>query len=152
MAKTKYDMTLTDEERDFLTRIVTEGTESDRTILRARILLLSDLSKNPKMSVPKIAELVGTSHTTVQTTRCEFGNQGLMAALYPKPRVRKKTTRNKDFVEKVVELSKQTPPSGYDRWSLSLLCKECVRLGYVESIDRTTMMRIMQEFNPTYRD
>ena len=93
MAKTKYDMTLTDEEFDFLTRIVAEGTMPEHTVLRARILLLSDLSRNKKMSVPKVAELVGTSHTTVQKTRCEFGNNGLKAALHIGPRQRRKTKR-----------------------------------------------------------
>ena len=124
MAKTKYDMTLTDEERVFLTRIVAEGTMPEHTILRARILLLSDLSENKKMSVPKVAELVGTSHTTVQ---------------------------NDEIIEKVVALSKQNPPEGKKKWSLTLLCKESVRLGYVDSIDEATMMKIMHEYNPTYR-
>ena len=42
MAKTKYYIKLSDEERTFLTKIVCEGKDSDRTIMRARILLMSD--------------------------------------------------------------------------------------------------------------
>ena len=151
MAKTKYDMTLTDEEFDFLIRIVAEGTMPEHTVLRARILLLSDLSRNKKMSVPKVAEFVGTSHTTVQKTRCEFGNNGLKAALHLGPRQRRKTKRSDEIIEKVVSLSKQQPPDGKKKWSLTLLCKESVRLGYVDSIDEATMMKIMHEYNPTYR-
>ena len=41
MAKTKYYINLTKEERDLLKRIVCEAKESERTIMRARILLTS---------------------------------------------------------------------------------------------------------------
>ena len=148
MAKTKYDMTLTDEERAFLTRLIAEGKESERTIVRARILLLSDLSKNPYRSVPKIAEMVGTSHTTVQTTRGEFGNYGLITALFRK--ARRKTKGTEEVAEQIVAISKEKPPKGKKKWSLALLCEESVARGIVPAIDRTTMMRIMHEHNPDY--
>jgi hypothetical protein len=37
MARTKYVIALNEEERNTLNRIITEKTESDRTILRSRI-------------------------------------------------------------------------------------------------------------------
>jgi hypothetical protein len=40
VAKTKYYINLTAEERDLLMRIVCEAKESERTIMRARILLM----------------------------------------------------------------------------------------------------------------
>ena len=148
MAKTKYDMTLTDEERAFLTKLIAEGKESERTIVRARILLLSDLSNNPYRSVPKIAEMVGTSHTTVQTTRCEFGNYGLITALFRKER--RKTKGTEEVAKQIVAISKEKPPKGKKKWSLAMLCEESVARGIVPAIDRTTMMRIMHEHNPNY--
>ena len=148
MAKTKYDMTLTDEERAFLTKLIAEGKESERTIVRARVLLLSDLSNNPYRSVPKIAEMVGTSHTTVQTTRCEFGNYGLITALFRKGR--RKTKGTEEVAKQIVAISKEKPPKGKKKWSLAMLCEESVARGIVPAIDRTTMMRIMHEHNPNY--
>ena len=43
VAKTKYYINLTAEERDLLMRIVCEARESERTIMRARILLMSEV-------------------------------------------------------------------------------------------------------------
>ena len=80
MAKTKYVIALNDEQRQMLEKIIVEGKESDRTILRAKILLQSDTTVNEKMSVPKIAEMLGTTHTTVQTVRMEYGKGGIEAA------------------------------------------------------------------------
>ena len=53
MAKTKYVIALTEDERNKLNNIIAENRESDRTILRARILLMSDTNTAEKMSIPK---------------------------------------------------------------------------------------------------
>ena len=39
MAKTIYEVRLSEEERDLLTQVVAEGKESERTVMRARVLL-----------------------------------------------------------------------------------------------------------------
>ena len=50
MAKTKYYIELDDFERAVLTRIVCEQKESERTIMRAKILLMSDVTQPEKLS------------------------------------------------------------------------------------------------------
>ena len=147
MARTKYDMTLTEEERDLLTRIVAEGKESDRTILRAHILLLSDWKKNPNTTTRQVAESVGTSCTTVQTVHAEYGKYGLEAALYRKDRL--KTRSNDDISGKIVELSEQDPPAGNKRWSNRLLAEEAVKHGIVDKISVATVSKIMRAHNPS---
>ena len=67
MAKTKYFIHLSAEEHDILTRIVCEAKESERTIMRAKILLMSETAQSEKMSIKKLAELLGTTDTTIQT-------------------------------------------------------------------------------------
>lgn len=69
MSKTKYFISLDAEERDLLTRIVCVAKESERTIMSARILLMSEAAQSEKMSIKKLAEILGTTDTTIQTVR-----------------------------------------------------------------------------------
>ena len=86
MAKTKYRIELTDDERSMLTRIVCEEKESERTLMRARILLMSEATQPEKVSIKKLAEMLGTTDTTVQTVRTEYAKNGVEAAVYRKRR------------------------------------------------------------------
>lgn len=146
MAKTKYVIALTDDQRELLENIVKEGKESDRTILRAKILLLSDLNVNEKMSVPKVAEMLGTTHTTVQTVRAEYGQGGIETAVFRKKRADNIETRriNSEVRRQIVEVSKEEPPQGHKRWSLRLLCKEVVERGIIDHISADTMSGILK--------
>ena len=147
MAKTKYVIALNDEQRQMLEKIIVEGKESDRTILRAKILLQSDTTVNGKMSVPKIAEMLGTTHTTVQTVRMEYGKGGIEAAVYRKKRADNIETRriNTEVRRQILELSKEEPPQGRKRWSLRMLCKEVVDRGIIDHISVDTMATIIKK-------
>ena len=138
MAKTKYVIALTEDERSKLNNIVTEKRESDRTILRARILLMSDINTAEKMSIPKLAELLGTTHTTVQTVRTEYGKYGLEAAVYRKLRTdnRKVTPEVEEGIKRLLS---EDPPEGHKRWTERLLCRECMSRGIIEYISLSTM-------------
>ena len=87
MAKTKYYIRLTDTERASLTKIICEQKESDRTIMRARILLMSDATQQEKVSIRALAEMLGTTETTIKTVRTEYAGSGMDAALYRKKMV-----------------------------------------------------------------
>lgn len=146
MAKTKYVIALDDEQRQFLNKIIDDGTESDRTIMRARILLLSDTTVNEKLSVPEVAERLGTTHTTVQTVRAEYGKDGLEAAVFRKKRADNIETRriNTKVREQILAVAAEQPPQGHKRWSLRLLCKEVVDRGIIDKISVDTMSVIMK--------
>ena len=146
MAKTKYVIALDDEQRKTLSKIIEEGKESDRTIMRARILLLSDITVNEKMSVPEVADALCTTHTTVQTVRAEFGKDGLEAAVFRKKRADNIETRriNTKVREQILKVAEEEPPEGHKRWSLRLLCKEVVDRGIIDKISVDTMSVIMK--------
>ena len=150
MAKTKYDMTLTDEDREFLRLLVEEGKAPSRAILRAKALLLLDPSKNPKYSTTKVAEMLGCTNTHIKNIRMDYGNHGLKAAVFRKERT--KTRSSEDIAMQIVAVSKERPPEGKKKWSLSMLCKESVARGIVPAIQKTTMMKIMREYNPSYAE
>ena len=147
MAKTKYHITLSDEERSFLTKVICEGAESDRTIMRAKILLMSDSSQPEKMSMRKLADRLGTTDTTIQTVRTEYATEGLEAALYRKTRVVTSVNRriNENVAEKILELASTTPPNGRKRWSSRMLCKAAVEQGIVDHISVTRMCEILKD-------
>ena len=49
-------------------------------------LLMSETAQSEKMSIKKLAELLGTTDTTIQTVRTQYATEGIEAALYRKKR------------------------------------------------------------------
>ena len=73
MARDVYTINLSDEERFRLEQIVNSDIETDRAKIRAQILLFSDQSsKNEKCTVLELAEVLGTTHTTIMVTRANI--------------------------------------------------------------------------------
>ena len=147
MAKTKYYIKLSDEERAFLTKIVCEGKDSDRTIMRARILLMSDATQPEKLSIKKLADMLKTTDTTIQTVRTEYVTVGLEAAVYRKKRVVSVHTRkiNDEVIRRVLELVATEPPQGKKKWSSKMLCDALIEEGTVEHIGQTAVCKIRRE-------
>lgn len=147
MAKTKYHIKLSDEERAFLTKIVCEGKDSDRTIMRARILLMSDATQPEKISIKKLAEMLGTTDTTIQTVRTEYVIDGVEAAVFRKKRVVLVPARkiNEEVIERVLQLAATDPPDGKKRWSSRMLCDALIQEGIVEHIGQSAVCKILRE-------
>jgi len=148
MGKNIYLIRLTDEQRRLLTYVVNDNTQSEKTKLRAKIILKSDLSVNNKLTVLEIAEELHTTHTTVQTVRTEFHKLGLEKTVFPKERkpVNMETRRiNKTIRDKILQMSKEEPPVGHKRWSIRLLASEAIKRGYVEYISTMTIVSILKE-------
>ena len=144
----KYSIELSKEERDLLNKIVEENTEPEKVIMRSKILLLSDANTNPKiMPVLDLAEYLGTTHTTIQTTRTEYVNGGLQSALYRKKIEHRQTKYNEDTVVLIKKLIEQGPPDGYKAWSVRLLTREYEKQGIEPKICHKTMGKILKENN-----
>ena len=86
MAKTKYVVELSDDERVYLNGVIEDSNSSERNIMRARILLASDVNHEVKKSIRILAEELGTSEVTIKTVRNEFATLGLEKALFFKTR------------------------------------------------------------------
>lgn len=156
MAKTKYYIRLTDTERAFLTKVICEQIETDRTLMRARILLMSDTTQQKKISIRELAEMLGTTETTIKTVRTEYANSGMDAALFrkkmvmPKGRPHKqyKRTHTDEVVSKIRALADKDPPTGSKRWTVRLLSEEAIRTGIVEYISPVTVSKILNHEKP----
>ena len=145
MARTKYVIELNNEELDRLNEIIHSDDSSERAILRAKILLRSDVKRNSRISVSKLAEALSTTNTTVQTVRTEYANGGLEAAVFRKKRtpgfINKRI--NGTVIEQILKIAKETPPDGKKKWSIRMLCDEAVRRGIVSHIAPSTMAGIL---------
>jgi len=146
MAKTKYRIEFTDEERKRLESVVRDESSSERTILRAKILLMSDANNVPKYTVLEVAEKLGTTHTTVQTVRTAYADQGLEAAVFRKPRTISRTSRkiNDTVIDEIKKIANEPPPKGHKRWSVRLLSKACVERGIVDYISPASVHLVLQ--------
>ena len=146
MAKTKYVISLSDQEHDRLNEIIQSKETPERAVLRAKILLMSDKERSAKMSVVELAEKLGTTHTTVQTVRAEYAARGLEAAVFRKQRtpgfINKRISD--EVIEKILSLAEEMPPEGKKRWSIRLLCEESVKRGIVDHIAPSTMSVILK--------
>ena len=147
MAKTKYYIKLSEAEKSFLTKIVCEGKESARTIMRARILLMSDATQPEKTSIKKLAEILGTTDTTIQAVRTEYFQNGVEDAIYRKKRVVSRTKRkiNDEVIRQLLEIANSDPPSGKKRWSSAMLSEEMMKRGVVKHIGTNMVCRILRE-------
>jgi hypothetical protein len=149
MPSVKYIIELSDFERETLTGLIKTGKSPARQILRANILLASDRNSTRYMTVAEIAEVFLTTPTTVQTVRTEYTQKGLEATLQRKkretPPVPAKVTG--DVEAHVIALCCSEPPEGYARWTVRLLADKCVELGYIESIDYSTISRTLKKMN-----
>ncbi|MCB5715056.1 COG3415 family protein [Lactonifactor longoviformis] len=147
MAKRVYTVKLTDTERRQLEEIVVKGEESVRTILRANILLHSDVAYPKKYTVNELAEELKTTNTTVQTTRTEYGQGGIDFAVFRKKRVVPTGSYKADeeTIEKIKALYEGTPPEGHKKWSTRLLCNACVEQGILEHIAPSTMSVLLRK-------
>jgi len=87
MPKRKYSIDLSEKERILLRKIIKTGKSSARVILRANILLSSDINSLNLLTVAETAQLFETTSTTVQNVRTAFAENGIDAALYRKHRM-----------------------------------------------------------------
>ena len=81
----KYIVELTEEEREYLHKLISSSTATVRKLNRARILLKADvvgkLAEGEALIDKEIAQMLETSTATVQRVRERFYEGGLEAAL-----------------------------------------------------------------------
>jgi hypothetical protein len=146
----KYIVCLTDTERYQLKQIVSSGQASARKIRRAQILLKSDCSEQgPNWSYQQICDAFGVCQMTVTETRKAFVTGGLEKTLNRKTPERVYPRRlDGDGEAYLVALACGEPPDGYERWSLRLLKKRFIQMGYVENISYETVRTTLKKTKP----
>lgn len=147
--KRKYPVRLTEEERTYLRRLVTQGQAKARTILRAQAFLLADEGKTDK----EIREVLPVSRGTLLNWRKRLAEEGLEAALHDRPRPGAKPKLDARGEATLIALACSDPPEGRECWTMQLLADRLVELGVVESISDETVRRTLKKtrLNPGRR-
>ena len=148
MSTKKYQVKLSDEQRQELKNLTTTGISSARKINRARILLLGDEdnptgSKNDK----EIAAILDISRGTIVRVRRRFIEQGLDGALNENSRCGKPKQLSGRKKAQITALACSEPPVGYARWTLRLLATKLVELAMIESISQNAVGEILKKMN-----
>jgi transposase len=143
----RYRVTLTERERQDLTKLVSSGQGAAKKLRRARLLLLADESEyGPAKSDPEIVDALGCGRATVERVRQQFVEEGLEHALQPPPRRRVYQRLLDGKAEAhLVALACSAPPEGRARWTLRLLSDHMVELEYVEAISHETVRRTLKK-------
>lgn len=146
MAK-KYRVTLTAEERTELEAMISKGKADARKLAHARVLLQADEADGaPARTDQNIASALDLSTRTVERVRQRFVEEGLQAALRPRP-TKRIYARALDGAQEahLIALACSAPPEGKRRWALRLLAARVVELGYAESVSHETVRRTLQK-------
>lgn len=147
MPAKRYRVTLEAEEREDLEKLISCGKGAARRLSHTRILLHADAGPGgPGLTDAAIAEAVQVGTTTVERVRQRFVEEGLDAALDPRPsqRVYERKLDGKAEAH-LIALACSTPPSGCARWTLRLLAGEMVALGYVDAVSYETVRRTLKQ-------
>lgn len=144
----KYIVKLTQEEREYLNKIISKGKAAATKIKHANILLKIDA--NSEGWTDEAAASVFSVHpNTVRGVRGRFVEEGLEAALNRKklPRPSRKPILDGEKEAKLIALSCSEPPEGRVRWTLHLLADKMVEMNIVESISHETVRKGLKKMN-----
>jgi transposase len=145
----KYIVRLTPEEQAQLLQMVRSGKAAARALLHARILLKTDSDPEAAAwSDASIGAALEVHETTVARVRQRFVEQGLEAALRPKPTTRQYARKLDGVAEAhLIALACGPAPAGRAQWTLRLLADQLVELEHVGSVSHETIRRTLKKTN-----
>ena len=143
----RYRVTLTPEERAGLELMIGGGKAAARKLAHARVLLKADEADGgPGWGDGQIAEAVEVGLVTVARVRERFVEDGLEAALVPRPSARAYARKLDGAGEaRLAALACTKPPDGRKRWTLALLADRLVALGAAASLSYVAVHRALKK-------
>jgi len=137
----KYRVTLTEDERIRLMKIISKGKTEGYRIRHANILLAVDeVKENEDWTDKNIAKAYHTTEKSVGNLRRRFVENGLDAALGREKRETAPRIKIDGETEaRIVALTCSKAPEGYSQWSLRLLAEKVVELGIMNSVSHTAI-------------
>ncbi len=142
----KYVVTLTPEEREALHDLTRRGRIAARTLKRAQVLLKADEGEaGPGWTDEQIRSATDVSWSTIARVRRTFVEDGLEAAVWPRPQPTPPPSKMDGANEAhLVALTCSAPPAGRERWTLRLLANRFVTLEG-EAISHETVRQILKK-------
>lgn len=147
MPAKKYRVKLTQAERQELKALLNKGRIAARKLTHARILLQCDESDAVPIKTDKnIAEALNTSTRSIERVRQSFVEEGLEAALNPKPRKNHRPKKLDGAAEAfLVATACMDAPEGRAEWTMQLLADKLVECQIVDSISDETVRTTLKK-------
>lgn len=147
--KKKYIVRLTQQEKQELEQLIRVGKAAARKLTHARILLLADCNaEQGGWTDQAIHEALDVGHATIARVRQAFVEQGLDAALNPKPSSQVRQRKLDGSAEAhLIALACSQPPQGRKEWTLRLLAAQMVKLDDVKSVSHETVRQVLKKTN-----
>jgi len=145
----KYHVTLTEQEREELMKMVRVGKTDGYRIRHAQILLaLDEIDENKDWTDKMIAKAYRTTEKSIGNLRRRFVEQGFTAALERQKRETPPKIKIDGATEaKIVALTCTNAPNGRSQWTLRLLADKVVELGIMESVSHTAIADCLKKTN-----
>jgi transposase len=142
----KYRVTLNEEDRTALTRLINRGVAPARSLTCARILLKADESEaGPAWTNAAIAAALEVTELTVTRVRKRFVDGGLERVLQRREQARRKARKLDGAQEAhLIALACSQAPEGQQRWTLRLLASKMVALGQVDELSHETVRQVLK--------
>ena len=144
----KYVVKLSADEREQLTGLIRSGKRPAQLLTKARILLKADVSgPGEGWSDSRIAEALDASVANIERTRRQLVEEGFDAVLTRKYNPNSARPRIFDGAAeaKLIALTCGPAPTGYARWTLSLLEEKVVELKIVAKASDNTIGRTLKK-------
>lgn len=143
----KYIVRLTPSEKQALEQLINQGKTAARKLTHARILLkANDSQQQGGWTDQAIHQALDVSRSTIARVRQTFVEQGLDAALNPKPSSQRRLRKLDGVAEAhLIACCCSQPPPGRKGWTLRLLADKMVKLEYVSSISPETVRQVLKK-------
>lgn len=146
----RYVIKLTEEERDYLKRLINTGKASAKKLTHARILLAVEegAEDTEGNGYKTLAAQLHVSTKTIERVRQRFATEGMESSLTRKTHSRTRPCKIQGEEEAhLVALTCSDPPVGQARWTLKLLADKLVSLEVIDSISPATVGRALKKTN-----
>jgi transposase len=141
MKKELVKVVLSEAEQNELEQLLRKGKQSVRKVKRARVLL--ELSRGEKPS--QVALLAGVSQATVYNIHNRYLEGKLALALEEKPRSGQPRKVTQRVEAEVSRIACSQAPEGRSRWTVKLINKQLVELGY--QVDDESVRLVLKKVN-----
>jgi len=145
----KYKVTLSQEEREELERVISKGRHSSQVYRNAYMLLNCDEGAyGEKITNKEICRVLKVSMRMIDRVKKRFVEEGFEACIERKPPSRTRERKADGEIEaRLIALSCSKPPKGHAKWTLRLLADKLVELDYVDSISYETVRKVLKKTN-----
>lgn len=144
-----YRVTLTNEEREYLTALVNKGKGPAGKLKRSRILLMADeAQENGGWKDDDIVRALQSSRRTVERARQKCVEMGVEAAInHTRPRKTRSKVLDGAAEARLVQLACSEAPDGHEKWSMQMLADKLIELEVVETVSRETVRTTLKKMN-----